>query len=73
MKFQLVQDKHYYYNQEGYMVFTEAYHLEKGYCCGHGCLHCPFDYECVPEPKRSILIEMREENNSLAAKKVTNG
>lgn len=52
----ITQDKDYYYDENGYMVFTEAYHLKKGYCCGHGCRHCPFDYESVPEPKRSIIL-----------------
>ncbi len=37
------------------MVLTEAYHLERGYCCGNGCLHCPFDYKAVPEPRKTYL------------------
>ncbi|MCG9881787.1 MAG: DUF5522 domain-containing protein [Bacteroidia bacterium] len=24
------------------MVFTEAFHLQRGYCCGNGCRHCPY-------------------------------
>ena len=24
------------------MVFTAAYHLKRGSCCGSGCRHCPF-------------------------------
>jgi hypothetical protein len=52
----ITQDKDFYYDENGYMVFTESYHLKKGYCCGHGCRHCPFDYESVPEPKRSIIL-----------------
>ena len=24
------------------MVFTAAYHLRRGYCCGSGCQHCPY-------------------------------
>lgn len=39
------------------MVLTEQYHQERGYCCGNGCRHCPFDYDCVPEPRRSELRE----------------
>lgn len=38
------------------MVLTENYHLEKGFCCGEGCRHCPYDFENVPEPKRSEMI-----------------
>ncbi len=25
-----------------YLVFTEAYHLRRGYCCNSGCRHCPY-------------------------------
>jgi hypothetical protein len=32
----------YYINGQGLMVFTEKYHLKRGYCCGSGCKHCPF-------------------------------
>ncbi|MCU0384131.1 MAG: DUF5522 domain-containing protein [Cyclobacteriaceae bacterium] len=26
----------------GLLVFTEAYHLRRGYCCNSGCRHCPY-------------------------------
>ncbi|EMS34851.1 hypothetical protein C943_03173 [Mariniradius saccharolyticus AK6] len=32
----------YYFNEKGLMVFTEKYHLRRGYCCGSGCRHCPY-------------------------------
>jgi hypothetical protein len=54
----------YYVNENGLITFTSNYHLKRGYCCGSGCRHCPFDYESVPEPKRSRLIENR--NNTKA-------
>jgi hypothetical protein len=31
-----------YYMEGEYMVFTAAYHLKRGSCCGSGCRHCPF-------------------------------
>jgi len=31
-----------YYMENGFFVFTEKYHLERGYCCGSGCRHCPY-------------------------------
>jgi hypothetical protein len=31
-----------YYMENGYMVFTEKYHLKRGYCCASGCRHCPY-------------------------------
>ncbi len=54
----------YYLSPEGRVVFTEKYHLDKGYCCGNGCRHCPYDFEGVPEPRRSELIESRNEEKS---------
>lgn len=31
-----------YYVEGGRWVFTAAYHLRRGWCCGSGCRHCPF-------------------------------
>ena len=56
----LIEGTHYYINEAGYVVLTEQYHLEKGYCCGNGCKHCPYEYENVPEPKKSILQQEKE-------------
>lgn len=53
----------FYYNAQGLMVLTASYHLERGYCCGNGCLHCPFDYEKVPEPRRTALLQQRKEKS----------
>lgn len=42
-----------YYLEDGYVVFTAAYHLKRGTCCGSGCRHCPYDHVNVvqrPEP-----------------------
>lgn len=35
----------FYYNEQGYKVFTEAYHLKRGHCCKSGCKHCPYGYD----------------------------
>ena len=35
----------YYMSEDGYLVFTEKYHLKRGYCCKSGCKHCPFGYD----------------------------
>ena len=32
----------HYYMDGTKFVFTEQYHLDRGYCCGNGCKHCPF-------------------------------
>ncbi len=31
-----------FYLEKGLFVFTEKFHLNKGYCCGNGCRHCPY-------------------------------
>lgn len=59
MKQPLVEGEHYYWNENGYLVFTEKYHVQRGYCCGMGCKHCPYNYAAVPEPKRSDLLAKR--------------
>lgn len=39
----LVEGEDFYY--EGpYLVFTEKYLRERGYCCESGCRHCPYGY-----------------------------
>ena len=59
MNNQLVEGLDFYYDEQGYIVLTEKYHLEKGFCCGNGCRHCPYQYENVPEPRRSELLEQK--------------
>jgi hypothetical protein len=56
---QLVEGVDFYYNEAGYVVLTEKFHLEKGYCCGNGCKHCPYEYVNVTEPKKSELIRSK--------------
>lgn len=57
---QLVEGEDYYFNEDGYVVLTEKYHLKKGNCCGNGCKHCPYEYLNVPQPKRSELLSLRQ-------------
>ena len=54
----LIEGEDYYYNEQGYIVLTAKYHLQKGSCCGNGCRHCPYEYENVAEPKRSELLSL---------------
>jgi hypothetical protein len=64
MNKQLAEGIDFYFNEQGLMVFTEKYHLEKGYCCGNGCRHCPYNYEKVAEPARTeLLLERKMKNN----------
>ncbi|MBQ79991.1 MAG: hypothetical protein CMJ66_08095 [Planctomycetaceae bacterium] len=36
------QSSEEYYFENGFLVFTAAYHLKRGSCCGSRCRHCPF-------------------------------
>lgn len=35
----------FYLSEEGFIVFTEKYHLKRGHCCLSGCRHCPYGYD----------------------------
>jgi len=61
----LNEEDDYYFNNDGFVVFTKEYLLERGYCCGNGCVNCPYDYKMVPEPKRTMLLEKRKEKGEL--------
>ena len=62
MKQEWIEGQDYYVNEKGLVVFTAKYLLERGYCCGNGCRHCPYNYEAVPEPKRSHLLEQKQKD-----------
>lgn len=38
----VVEGIDYYFEPGGRMVFTEEYHLRRGYCCNGRCRHCPY-------------------------------
>ena len=59
MKNNWVEGEDYYYNEQGFIVLTAKYHLDRGHCCGNGCKHCPYNYINVPDPKRSSLPNLR--------------
>ncbi len=40
-----LSEEDYYLSPEGHIVFTESYHLKRGYCCKSGCKHCPYGYD----------------------------
>jgi hypothetical protein len=55
----LKEGEDFYYNEDGFVVLTEKYHLKKGVCCGNGCKHCPFNYINVPTEKRKTLLQKK--------------
>lgn len=58
------EEPEFYTNDEGFTIFTEQYLLSRGYCCGNGCRHCPYDYINVKEPKRSMLLQKRKDGEN---------
>ena len=61
METELIENVDFYFDKCGMMVLTEKYHQERGYCCGHGCRNCPYDFEAVPEPKKSSLLAQQQQ------------
>lgn len=41
MKKEFIEGVHYYM-ENGMVVFTEKYLLERGKCCNKNCRHCPY-------------------------------
>lgn len=48
----------YYLSPEGFIIFTEKYHLKRGYCCESNCKHCPYK-------KRNTGREGSDEGNGI--------
>jgi hypothetical protein len=44
-KFIPIEDGDSYQTPEGFLVFTEKYHLKRGYCCESNCRHCPYGFK----------------------------
>jgi hypothetical protein len=61
----LVEGEDYYINENGFVVLTAKFLLKRGFCCGSGCTNCPYDYEAVPEPKRSSLLLQKKKRSYL--------
>jgi hypothetical protein len=36
-------EKIHYYLENGKIVFTEQYHINRGFCCGNNCRHCAYE------------------------------
>jgi hypothetical protein len=41
----VAEEGDFYFNEQGFMVFTEQYHMKRGYCCQNGCKHCPYGFK----------------------------
>jgi hypothetical protein len=43
----MVEGEDYYMSKQGYRIMTAKYLRERGWCCGNGCLHCPYHPRAV--------------------------
>lgn len=43
-QFRNLEPEDFYKHPDGFIVFTEKYHLKRGYCCKSGCKHCPYGF-----------------------------
>ena len=39
-----------FYREGPYLVFTEKFLRDRGYCCESGCRHCPFGFRADQRP-----------------------
>jgi hypothetical protein len=61
---QFVEGKDFEVLANGQLVMTAHYLQQRGFCCGNGCLNCPYDYRMVPEPKRAQLLKKRNQKTN---------
>ena len=45
-----------YYLENDRVIFTAAFHIKRGSCCGNGCRHCPYE----PKNKRNNTIKQKQ-------------
>ena len=57
MENNLQENIDFYFDENGLFVFTAAYHLNRGYCCGNGCINCPWKNESDGEEDSSLRSE----------------
>ena len=46
-----IEGLHYYIENNNW-VFTEFYHMLRGYCCQNGCRHCVYGFKIQQEKRR---------------------
>lgn len=46
MKKEFIEGVHYYL-ENGKVIMTEKYLLERGVCCGNNCVNCPYEPKAI--------------------------
>jgi|GEM_PF-3234606 len=55
----------FYKTEDGFIVFTEKYHLKRGHCCQSGCKHCPYGFNprtgtFDEQKKKSVMEKLKD-------------
>jgi hypothetical protein len=50
-----------FYFEGRFMVFTEKFLRERGYCCESGCRHCPYGFR--KEQRSDVPVEQNDEED----------
>ena len=58
-------EKIHYYLENGKIIFTEQYHIDRGFCCGNGCRHCPFQPKHIKGNKDINNVNNTTTNSSI--------
>lgn len=45
-----------YYLENDRVIFTAAFHIRRGSCCGNSCRHCPYE----PKNKRNNTVKQKQ-------------
>tara|TARA_B110000977_G_C10872625_1_gene414237 strand:+ start:569 stop:778 length:210 start_codon:yes stop_codon:yes gene_type:complete len=61
-QFRNLDPEDFYNSEEGYIIYTEKYHLKRGYCCKNACKHCPYGFN-----KSKILLKKTKENDDFGS------
>ncbi|HRN92050.1 MAG TPA: DUF5522 domain-containing protein [Ferruginibacter sp.] len=57
----------YYTDENGNLVFTEHFLRRRGFCCGNGCRHCPYNYQNVDPERRAYLLQLKKSDEKKSA------
>lgn len=52
----IIEGIDYYREPGGRLVFTESYHLKRGYCCNGRCRHCPYKNKLETNDIKPVII-----------------
>ena len=58
-------DEELYYLENGKVVFTPKYHINRGDCCGSGCRHCPYFPKHIKGNKNTKDVKESKSNISI--------